>query len=481
MKYGFVSLVALASVAACSAPGASSEDVGGAVESALSSNGVAATLGVTVTGGSYSATLTVTNNSAEKATNWQVVVNFGPPPAQNQETIWGTGGWLANNTAHYNDLGGNVIFYPVSSNATIAPGGSQKISWGGAWNGTTPTIVSVDGVANGTALAGVANDGIDPIAMVAATAAFSIAVDYEKGKLPNNGDSLYSWYDETIWSAASFRIASGNAAIEFDPNAPGYAFVPNSVKADLAFAQLDPTVGSYLLGGLVSCFENTAGSQEYAFKAEFLRGYKYPGPTSSSLTNSDGSVDHFSSKGASVNGTEQVTINANSTTDLSFGILSSFPGSKFPSFSAKVYPKFSGSNKNTGSNPGTWHGVQSAACTPFNGGGGSTNPYFVITQNGYTVPAWFSGVTTQCQNGCTGSMVLDPVPYAEPGAYYGSNNNLVGTQSNPFLLNSTTLYAVPDHAGQWATRVANGVQQWGTFSMPVVLFGSTQYKYVKQM
>jgi hypothetical protein len=478
MKVSHLSMIALTSVVACAMP-TSAENTGDSVE-AVSSNGVSATIAVTVTGSSYNATLTVTNNSAEKLTNWQVVVNVGPPPGQNLQTIWGTGGWLSNNSAHYNDLGSNVLFYPVATNATISPGGAQKVTWSGNWNGTTPSIVSVDGVANGTALAGIAAAGVDPIAKVAATAGFSIAVDYENGKLPNTGDSLYYLYDETIWSAASFRVAAGNATIEYDPNAPGYAFIPNSVKADLAFAQLDPTVGSYLVAGLINCFASTDGSAEYGFKAQFLRGYKYPGPTSSSLTNSNGSIDYFSSKGASVGGTEQITISANSTTDSWFGILSWFSGLRFPSYWTSVYPKFSGNNKNTGANPATWHGVQANACTPFNGGGGSSNPYFVISQNGAQVPALFSAVTTQCQNGCTGTMVLDPVPYAEPGAYYNSSGTMVGTQSNPFSIVGS-LYATVDHQGQWATRTVNGIQEWGTFTTPVAVLGVTEYKYLKMM
>jgi hypothetical protein len=110
-----------------------------------------------------------------------------------------------------------------------------------------------------------------------------------------------------------------------------------------------------------------------------------------------------------------------------------------------------------------------------------SNPYFVISLNGSSVAARYQGVGTSCQNGCKAAAVLDPVPYAEPGAYYDTNNNLVGPQPNPFGIVSTSLYADPAHAGQWGSRVVSGVQEWGTFSQAVTLFGTTEYKYVKQM
>ena len=83
-------------------------------------------------------------------------------------------------------------------------------------------------------------------------------------------------------------------------------------------------------------------------------------------------------------------------------------------------------------------------------------------------------------SGCTASFTADPVPYAEPGAYYDTAGALVGTQSNPYVI-AGSLYATIDHQGQWATRTVNGIQEWGTFSTPVSLMGSTLYRYAKQM
>jgi hypothetical protein len=499
VKYGYISLIAMASVVACAAPTTSSEDLGGSVESASSTNGVAATLSVNVTGSTYTGTMTVKNNTAEPLTNWQVLVNMGPRPSnQNLSTIHVT--WLqpsgaaAVSGAFVNDLGSNTLFMPTSSTANIAAGGSQTITWSGDWNNTTPSIVSVDGMASGTANAGNAANGIDPIALAAATTALSIATHYEKDKLPNTGDANYAIYDQTIWSAQSFRVASGNASIEYDPNMPGYAFIPNSVKADLGFAQLDPSVASYLTAGLVSCFGVSDGSLEYAFRADFLKGFAYPTLHNGSVTNGDGSVDTFSASGSPINrGQATISIGASSgptKPDPDFGILRYLniqSGPLFSNYWTAMYPKFQGSDSNVGAvNPAPWHGHYAAACSPFNGPGGSSNPYFVLNQtiNGQhqSFSAWFQGVGSQsCNNGCTASFQVDPAPYTEPGVYYDINNNPVGMQSNPFDLDPSSLFAVPDHASQWATRTVNGVQQWGTFSTPVVMYGVTEYKYVKQM
>ena len=82
---------------------------------------------------------------------------------------------------------------------------------------------------------------------------------------------------------------------------------------------------------------------------------------------------------------------------------------------------------------------------------------------------------------CSSSMGENRPDSVRPAAaYYDTNNNLVGPQPNPFGLVSTSLYADPAHAGQWATRTVNDTQEWGTFSQAVTLFGQTEYKYVKQ-
>ncbi|MDP9035661.1 MAG: hypothetical protein M3O50_12720 [Myxococcota bacterium] len=119
--------------------------------------------------------------------------------------------------------------------------------------------------------------------------------------------------------------------------------------------------------------------------------------------------------------------------------------------------------------------------TPFNGPNGA-NPYLVVSINGHT-QAFYSYPYVNCWNNpgfaCSSTIQIDPVPYSEPGTYYNSVG-VVGTQANPFTLSNTVLYADPSHAGEWASRVANGVQEWGTFSNALTLFGTTKYKYLKQ-
>ncbi|MBV9945891.1 MAG: hypothetical protein JOZ69_03485, partial [Myxococcales bacterium] len=426
-------------------------EAGGQAPEAVTSGGVGASLSVRVSGSTYSATMTVSNGSNEPISNWQVLVNMGPRPSdQNKMLIYpnwqspsGAAVTSSNsaNQAFFNDLGNGELFAPTPTTAHLAPGGSVSITWNGDWNGTTPWILSVDGVPSGTALAGNPADGLDPIALSAASAAMQIAYDYERGKLGNNGDPNYALYDQTLWSAQSFRVAAGNATIEFDPGAPGYAFVPTAAKADLAFAQLDPTVASYLTAGLVSCFSVSDGSYDYGFRADFLKGFTYPAAHSGTVTNKDGSIDRFTVTG-NVTGQrrESVSVSASSgptSPDPSFGVLRYLDAQVFPTFSSAVYPKFQGTTANIGIvNPGTWHGRYRAACSPFNGPGGSNNPYFVMNNNGSAnVPAWFVGQGSQsCQNGCTASFTADPVPYAEPGAYYDTAGALVGTQSNPYVI-----------------------------------------------
>src|SRR5258708_4122449 len=137
----------MASVVASAAPVTSSEDLGGSVESASSTNGVAATVTVNVTGSTYTGTLKVQNNTAEALTNWQVLVNMGPRPSnQNLSTIhvqWlQPSGAAAVNGAYVNDLSSNTLFMPPSSTANISASGSQPIPGGGDRNNCTPVVSS---------------------------------------------------------------------------------------------------------------------------------------------------------------------------------------------------------------------------------------------------------------------------------------------------------------------------------------------------
>jgi hypothetical protein len=136
--------------------------------------------------------------------------------------------------------------------------------------------------------------------------------------------------------------------------------------------------------------------------------------------------------------------------------------------------------------PSVFKGKSTTPWTPFNGPVSTGNPYLVVTVNNKNINwSTYDFSDTNCNNNsnktCSGSIQIDPIPYAVPGAYYDASGNPVGLQSNPFAIIVTSLYADASHAGQWGTRVVNGVQQWGTFSTPLNVLGTTVYQYVKKM
>jgi hypothetical protein len=225
--------------------------------------------------------------------------------------------------------------------------------------------------------------------------------------------------------------------------------------------------------GLASCFADTSGALVYNFKAGVLKGFTYPGPSSGTLPGGVPPVgdwtppgyspttatDSYTATGAAANGAEQITINMTSTADYWFGILTSSGLTSFPNTSA-ILAKFKSGN-------GT-------SCSPFNGpGGGTGNPFLVITLNGTAVPARFQGTGAQCQNGCKSTMVVDPVAYATPGSFY-NGVGLVGPQPNPFGFDPTQTAATIDHAGQWATTTNQyGTLVYGAFTSPILHRGVT--------
>jgi hypothetical protein len=52
----------------------------------------------------------------------------------------------------------------------------------------------------------------------------------------------------------------------------------------------------------------------------------------------------------------------------------------------------------------------------------------------------------------------------------------LGSEQNPIKIQGALTNT---KQGLWATRTVNGVQEWGTFSRPVKMFGTTLYAYVK--
>jgi hypothetical protein len=458
----YIAPLAIASAIGCGGTGPSPEATGQTAQ-AVTSGGLTVSIAVTKQGSQmYSATATVANNSAEPAYNWQVAVDF------NQATLQpGTPG------TEVDVIAGVPVFTPNTNGKMLAPGASTTFTFTADITGPNylPTIISVDGMANGAPGTGNPADGVDRIARAVATGALNVAEAYENFKLPNNGDSNYAQYDGLIWSAQSFVI-SGNK-IEFDPNVPGYAFVPVQAQAQLDAMQDSPSVASYLVTGLASCFADSSGTWVYNFKAGVLKGFTYPGPSSGTLPggtpppgdytppgyNPNTATDSYTATGAAVNGAEQITVNMTSKADYWFGILTSSGLGSF-SNTAAVLAKFKNGN-----------GV---SCSPFNGpGGGTSNPALVITLNGTAIPARFQGSGAQCQNGCKSTMVLDPVAYAIPGVYFNASG-LVGPQPNPYGFDPTQTAATIDHAGQWATTTDQyGNTIFGAFDSAIVHRGVT--------
>jgi hypothetical protein len=317
----------------------------------------------------------------------------------------------------------------------------------------------------------------------AATAALNVGIAYENNKLPNTGDPLYAQYDNILWAAQMYTVTPDGTKIQFDPNAPGYAFIPNAAAAMLEAAQDNANVASYLVGGLQSCFAQTKSAWLYNFRMGVLKGYQNGKTTTGTLSglvvptgmytpsgyNPASVIDNFSTVGLQKSGTT-INVTMTSTTtpttarDFWFGLLTYSNLSQFSS-NAAVIAKFSA-------------GAQTAACTPFNGAGSGGNPSFTITLNGSPVAARFQGVGAQCYSTCTSTMVLDPMPYATPGPYYNAVG-LVGPSTNEFGLDYTQVSATVDHAGQWASGVdQNNNPLNGTFSIPVTHKGTvTNYAF----
>jgi hypothetical protein len=466
VKNRYASLIVIASIASlagCIAPTSSSEDEG-ATSEAITSGGLTASLTVTGHGSqTWAAVLTVTNNGDQPASNWQVALNMGPASFNGSPTNF-----------EALEVGGQAVITPGLRTTTLNPGASvsdtiNAVFPSGSAN-WTPSIVSLDGVALGTVgnpTQGWPTSTVDMVARSVATGALNLAMAYENDKLPTNGDSNYGNYDGLIWSSQSYIISNGKMA--FDPNVPGYNFIPVQAMAALDAMQDSPEVTSYLTAGLASCFADSSGSLVYNFKAGVLKNFVYPGsskpvaigggtPAPGSAPggyNPNTVTDSYTTAGASVNGAEQITVTltgARTVPDYWFGVLTASSLQSFPN-TQTVASKFKNGN-----------GV---SCSPFNGPGGSANPYFTMSLNGKAVAARFQGIGAQCQNGCTSTLVVDPDAYATPGAYYNTSG-LVGPQPNPFGLDPAATSATPDHQGQWSTSTDQyGNTIWGTFSVAI--------------
>jgi hypothetical protein len=343
-------------------------------------------------------------------------------------------------------------------------------------------VALVDGVMNGSQGLGL-TDGVDHLSRAAGQAAFHIGTAYEANKLANNGDAYYGFYDGLVLSAHAYRVAANGTTIEFDPNAPGYAFIPQQAMAELAFAQDDAATAMYLVTGLMDCFATSSGQNFWDFKTQVMgSGTSAPGgwPQNGTLSQYDGSTDTFSAAppvpvGGKGNA-NQVTYTMTPKTygsqyDQWFGILTSNNANFFPAwasdYQSNALPKIS---KFTGGN--------GYACSPFNGpGGGNSNQYFVTKLNGQTIGTHFQGVGSQCQNQgqCSSTLTTDPALYTLSAAAYDVNNNMIGPIANPFQFDPNYVYADPGHQAQWALQSDNVTL--GCFDITYTHFGVTKYKY----
>jgi len=460
MRYQLTWVLAIASLAACTAQVSQSEETGTTSEAVTSASTIAASLSVTKTSSSYySAVLTVTNNSSTTASNWQVALNM------NQSTVfqalqYGGVTGITNGSVYFNQ--GHAIFTPYNGQ-TLAAHSNVQVKFVGAITGTnyTPTIVSVDGVAGSSVT--MWNDGIDHTARAAATAALNIIVDFEATRTTMNQ------YDAILLDSHIYTVSSDGSQIIFDPAYPQYSLMPATAISDLAVAQMDPSVASYLVSGLLSCFGDDGGSNIYAFRSAALKGWSYTTTPQNVTINAAGwtpsGTDNVYRVGSFANGQEQITlkltVNANSE-DHYFGMVYVLP-----------YDIYEGSG-------GMWnkfHNANAFPCSPFNGPGGPANPYLIISVNGASVGARQQISNNDCPaiNNCTATAVIDPVAYASSGQFYNSSGNLVGPSSNPFSLDPKTLTAYnPDHKGQWAQDPAGN---WGQFSVQVFSNGRYWYQW----
>ena len=281
----------------------------------------------------------------------------------------------------------------------------------------------------------------------------------------------------SILAAQRYRIQSTGSGIEFDPTDPVYSQVTTAMKAALAIAQLDSSVAQFLSDGLNYAYQTSNGSTYPLIRAiPALANFHYPTSLTTSVPDTTATSDVATVTGTPWCGAFDVHIAQTLTNTWQFS----------PLFASAITDW-------RGVPPAAFKGAGTLPTVPFNGPNSAGNPYLVVSVNGTTanwgsynfVPAsCFEAANYNAATGtfiCTGSIDIDPIPYTQPGAYYDTSNTLVGAQANPFALVITNLYADASHAGQWATRTISGVQQWGTFSTPVSVLGTTIYLYVKQM
>jgi hypothetical protein len=421
---------------------------------------VSATLAVTQSGSQYTATITVTNSSTTKQNNWQVGLNLNQSNIGQNPSYGGVAG-IINGEVVYNN--GLAVVTPTGpegegeAGATLSAGASTQVSFTGTITGSnwTPTIAEVDGVAG--SFAPVLNNGIDNIAQAVATAALNVITGWEAGRTTN------TLADFPLLDSHSY-VVSGTQIV-FDTNSVAGSIAPAAAVSALASAQADPATASYLVSGLLSCFADASSQYTYAFNGAALRGWSYTTTGQNVTVGTTKGTDNIYRVGSNVNGAEQIalteTVNSGSE-DYNFGLVSTILYDTIDN-NPPVYAKY--------------HSGNGFPCSPFNGPGGSANPYLVISVNGNSVGARQQLPTDICPsaNHCTSTAVLDPVAYASPGQFYDANGNLLGPPTNPFALAPNVVLGYnPDHQGQWSQDVSGN---WGEFSKKTFSGGAYWYKW----
>jgi hypothetical protein len=329
----------------------------------------------------------------------------------------------------------------------------------------TGTITDAGSSSGGSSSTCPTATGSDPQMRAAASAAFDIMRLAAQGQVGVSN----AYYVYSVLASQRYRVASTGTTIEFDPTDPLFSKVTTAMQARLAIAQLDTTVAAFLVAGLKYAYTQTDGKQYPSIPAiQGLDGYSYPGPKSNPLLD-HGSGDSVVITGTPWCGTEGVNFLQTTANTHSFGPLVM---RNIIDWRSTVPSAFTGKND--------------VPSTPFNGNTSAGNPYLIVSVNGQTTTwATYNFTGEDCytlpNDTCTGNLMIDPIPYTQPAAYYDTTGALVGPQANPFALTVTNLYADPAHQNQWATRTVSGVQQWGTFSTAVNVLGTTVYLYVKQM
>jgi len=311
----------------------------------------------------------------------------------------------------------------------------------------------------------------------AATAAFQIMTAASVACKGKEGGSIGGpcWGD-AILNSFRYSVAKDGKTIEFNSSDALYQYVPKSAQAALALIQQNSTVASFLVQGLQWAQQNTDGTMSVvSLPLEALASFKAPG-NQTPITVLDGNAggtrrSEVVIASAWCNATDIHFVDT-STDESGFSPYNLIPTTTMGEPSG-TFPGYSGSN--------SW------ASTPFNGPGGSNNPYLVISvweNNNPKAVDWNSTTfpTESCGNSpaCQGTINIDPIPYSMPGTQYDVNGNVLGPQTNPFNLNVVDELADPSHQGQYAQHTVNGVVKVGTFSNAVSVLGTTVYGFVAQ-